>query len=76
MKFLHHCPKLFIIHIRSAKNKKNLQKESVMLRSQCVILAFVKRLCKSFYRQNDLQNRFTENSESSDYDGGKNNPPL
>ncbi|GEM_PF-3691419 len=25
------------------------------------VYAFVKRLCKSFYQQNDLQNRFAEN---------------
>jgi hypothetical protein len=37
-----------------------------------IICAFVKRFCKPFYRQNDLQNRFTENSGSSKYDGGKN----
>jgi hypothetical protein len=32
----------------------------------------VKRLCKSFYRRNDLQNRFTENPQSADYASGKN----
>jgi len=39
--------------------------------STVIICAFVKRLCKPFYRKNDLQNRFTENSESADYAGGQ-----
>jgi len=37
-----------------------------------IICTSVKRLCKSFYRQNGLQNRFTENSESANYDNEKN----
>jgi len=36
-------------------------------------LRFYKTRRKPFYRQNDFQNRFTENAESADYDGGKNN---
>ncbi len=29
-----------------------------------MICVFVKRFCKSFYRQNDLQSRFTENRKA------------
>jgi len=31
----------------------------------------VKRFCKSFYRRNGLQNRFTEDFGSADYAGGQ-----
>jgi len=37
-----------------------------------IICAFVKRFCKPFYQYNDLHNRYTEDSDSSSYDGGKN----
>jgi hypothetical protein len=50
--------------------------ERLYILSTVIICAFVKRLCKSFYRQNDLQNRFTENSESADYAGGQYNQIL